>query len=299
MKSATGDISEILKKVRRIELKTRGLVQDGIAGAYRAGFKGRGIDFEDFREYQHGDEIRTIDWNVTARLGTPYVKRFSEERELTMFLIVDVSASNDFGSKKQSKRELAAEVAAVLAFSAMQNKDKVGLILFSNDVELCLPPKRGAGHCLRVIREILYRDPLGVETNPSEALRTLTNINRRRCLAFLISDFLFDPASQALSSASAKHDLVAIQVRDPVEDELPKVGILRLVDPETGAQVEINTSDPATRQAYTHHRKLWQEKLDAYFRKHTIDVIKLTTSDSEDYLPELRAFFHKRQTRQT
>lgn len=289
------DISEVLKKVRRIELKTRGLVRDGIAGAYHSCFKGEGIDFDDFREYQHGDEVRSIDWNVTARMGIPFVKKFSEERELTVFLIVDVSASNNYGSQDMSKRELAAEVAAVLAYSALQNKDKVGLILFSNEVEMVLPPKKGAGHVLRVIREILWNNPSGVETNPSEAMRTLTNVTSRRCLAFLISDFMFNPTSEAIHSASAKHDLVAVQISDPAEIQLPAAGVLRLQDPETGRHVEVNTSSPAVRELYAKERAHWQSELNAFFRKHSIDVIRLTTAANEDYIPALRAFFDRRQ----
>ena len=289
-----GDISEVLKKVRRIELKTRGLVRDGIAGAYHSCFKGSGIDFDEFREYQHGDEVRSIDWNVTARMGAPFIKKFSEERELTVFLIVDVSASNNYGSEELSKREVAAEVAAVLAFSALQNKDKVGLILFSNDVELCLQPKKGAGHCLRVIREILCRRPLGVETNPSEALRTLTNVAPRRCLAFLISDFLFDPGNESIHSASAKHDLVAVQMSDPAEARLPNVGLIRLADPETGQQIEVDTSHPGVRELYEREHGRWESDLKAFFRKHAIDHIPISTAKGADYIPALREFFSRR-----
>jgi len=289
------DISELLKKVRRIELKTRGVVRDGMAGAYHSCFKGEGIDFDDFREYQHGDEVRSIDWNVTARMNAPYVKKFAEERELTVFLIVDVSASNNYGSQSQSKRELAAEIAAVMAFSALQNKDKVGLILFSNKVELSLPPKRGAGHVLRVVREILWNTPSETQTNAADALRMLTNASSKRCLAFLISDFLFDPASQAVHSAAAKHDLVAVQVSDPAEDELPAAGVLRLEDPETGAQVEVNTSNPAVRAMYKRERAQWQNELTSFFRKNSIDMIQLSTAKDADYVPALRSFFDRRQ----
>ncbi len=293
--SSDRDLTEVLKKVRRIELKTRGLVQEGIAGAYHSCFKGEGIDFDDFREYQHGDEVRSIDWNVTARMGTPFIKKFSEERELTVFLIVDVSASNNYGSQALSKRELAAEVAAVLAFSALQNKDKVGLILFSNTVELTLPPKKGAGHVLRVIREILWNAPAGVETNPSEAMKTLTNVTSRRCLAFLISDFMFNPTSESIHSASAKHDLVAIQISDPAEVELPAAGVLRLEDPETGRYAEVNTSSPMIREMYAKEQAHWQSELDGFFRKHSIDVIRLSTAAGFDYVPALRGFFDRRQ----
>ncbi|MEM7011995.1 MAG: DUF58 domain-containing protein [Verrucomicrobiota bacterium] len=287
------DISEILKKVRRIELKTRGLVRDGIAGEYHSCFKGEGIDFEDFRAYNHGDEVRAIDWNVTARMGTPFIKNFSEQRELTVFLVVDVSASGNYGSVDMSKRELAAEVAAVLAFSAMQNKDKVGLILFSEDVELCLPPKKGAGHILRVIREILYHRPIGKQTNPRQALKTLTNLGSRRCLSFIISDFLFDMSDDMIATASAKHDLVAAQVSDPAEIDLPPAGVLRLEDPETGKQFQVNTSNPNLRAAYRKERAAWQEQVEAFFRRHSIDLIQIQTD--KDYMPALHGFFRRRE----
>tara|TARA_R110002096_G_scaffold147671_25_gene307874 strand:+ start:15094 stop:15996 length:903 start_codon:yes stop_codon:yes gene_type:complete len=290
-----GDISEILKRVRRIELKTRGLVRDGIAGEYHSCFKGSGIDFEDFREYQHGDEIRSIDWNVTARMGDPFIKKFSEERDLTVFLIVDVSASGDYGSIEQSKRELAAEVAAVLAFSALQNKDKVGLILFSGDVQMVLPPKKGAGQILRVIREILHCKPTGNQTNPGEALKTLSNLAKRRCLAFLVSDFLFELTSEAVRSASAKHDLVAIQVSDPAEEKLPAAGVLRFLDPESGNHALVNTSNPNIQHLYDQERAQWQREVEAFFRKHKVDLIKVSTDPEQDYMAALHAFFRQRE----
>ena len=294
MKSAPDeDITEILKKVRRIELKTRGLVQGGIGGEYLSSFKGEGLNFEDLREYQHGDEIRDIDWNVTARMGTPFIKQFSEERELTVFLLVDVSASGNYGSVDMSKRELAAEIGAMLAFSAIQNSDKVGLILFSGDVELCLPPKKGAGHCLRVIREILHRKPTGKSTNPHTALRTLTNVSKRRCMAFLISDFLFELTSESVRSASAKHDLCAIQLSDPAEIELPAGGMMRFADPESGDHVEVNTSSQEVRQFYQKERLAWQETVGRFFRKHGVDLIELRTD--KDYIPALRNFFRNRE----
>ncbi len=290
-----GDISEVLKKVRRIELKTRGLVSDGIAGEYHSCFKGSGIDFEDFREYQHGDEIRSIDWNVTARMNDPFVKKFSEERDLTVYLIVDISSSGNYGSVEQSKRELMAEVGAVFAFSALQNKDKVGLILFSGDVDLVLPPKKGAGQVLRVVREILHRRPSGNDTNPHEALRTLTNLAKRRCLAFLMSDFLFELTSEAVRSASAKHDLVAVQVSDPAEVQLPAAGVLRFVDPESGRNVEVNTSNPNIQHLYNQERASWQNAVEKFFRKHNVDLIQVSTDPEQGYMPELRKFFRQRE----
>jgi len=289
---AEDDIAEILKRVRRIELKTRGLVRDGIGGEYHSCFKGEGIDFEDFREYQHGDEIRSIDWNVTARMGTPFVKKFTEERELTVYLIVDTSQSLDYGSVEMSKREQAAELAAVLAYSAVANHDKVGLILFGDEVKLCLPPQKDGGHVLRIIREILHETSTGRRTDPHEALRTLTNVATRRCLAFFISDFLFELRSEALRSAVAKHDLVAVQVSDPAEVALPNVGTLRMADPETGRIVEVNTSSESVRARYARHREEWQSGVEAFFRRHRVDLIKVTTDT--DYLPALRGFFQNR-----
>ncbi len=287
------EIAEVLKKVRRIELKTRGLMRDGIAGEYHSAFKGEGIDFEDFREYQHGDEVRSIDWNVTARMGTPFIKNFSEERELTVYLLVDVSPSSWFGSRGISKRELAAEVAALLAFSALQNRDKVGLILFNDDVELCLPAKRGLGRSLRIIREILHTRPEGGVTDPGEALRTLTNLATRRCLAFLISDFQFELRSEAFRSAGAKHDLIAISVSDPMERALPNAGRMRFLDPESGQYLEVDTSNPAVRRAYRQEREAWEEGLAGFLRKHRIDHIPLSTG--ANYLPEIHGFFEKRE----
>ncbi len=286
------EIQAIIKKVRRIELKTRGLVNGGIAGRYHSSFKGEGLDFEDLREYQHGDEVRSIDWNVTARIGTPFIKNFSEEREMSVFLIVDVSDSMDFGSVELSKRELAAEIAAVFAFSAIQNRDKVGLILFSGDVNLCLPPRGGPGQGLRIIREILHQRSEGTVTTATHALRSLSNVARRRALAILISDFLFELRSETVRSASARHDLVAVQVSDPAERELPAAGWLNLRDPETGQHREINTSDRALRQAYATERQRWQSDVDVFFRRHAIDLLKAGTES--DYLPALRSFFRRR-----
>lgn len=287
------DISEIVKKVRRIELKTRGLVRDGIAGEYHSCFKGEGIDFEDFRAYNHGDEVRAIDWNVTARMGTPFIKNFSEQRELTVFLIVDVSASGNFGSVEMSKRELAAEIAAVMAFSALHNKDKVGLILFSDSVELCLPPKKGAGHILRVIREILYRRPERAQSDPTTALKTLANVARKRCLAFLISDFLYRLNDKTVSTASAMHDLVAAQVSDPADIKLPDAGRIQIEDPETGKRFTVNTSSAHLREEYRQERAAWQEELEGFFRRHGIDLIQLRTD--EDYMPAIHGFFRRRE----
>lgn len=287
------DISEILRKIRKIELKTRGLVRESIGGEYQSCFKGEGIDFEDFREYQHGDEVRSIDWNVTARMGTPFIKKFTEQRELTLILAVDISASGNYGSHQQSKRELIAEVSALLAFSALQNKDKVGLILFTDQIEKYVPPQKGASHTLRLIREILYCHPTRHQTQLTDTVHILSNHIKRRALVFLISDFLFaDDQLEELKTISRQHDLVGVQIGDPAEKNLPAIGPVRLEDPETGEQIEINTSNPKVRQAYRQQTQNWQNLLDAHFRKLSIDKINLVTD--EDYLPALHSFFKRR-----
>lgn len=287
------EITDILRKIRKIELRTRGLVRESIGGEYHSCFKGEGIDFEDFREYQAGDEVRSIDWNVTARIGTPFVKKFVEQRELTVFLAIDVSASGNYGSHGPSKRELMAEIAALLAFSALQNKDKVGLILFTDEIELFVPAKKGSSHALRLIREILYHRPLRHQTDLAPPVHILQNHMRRRSLVFLISDYLFpgDLAGE-LKTVSRQHDIVAIQVTDPAEQALPAAGRVRLEDPETGDQIEINTSSPKLRRAYAREAARWQMELDAQFRRLAIDKIALSTE--EDYLPSLHAFFKRR-----
>src|SRR6202048_4279264 len=234
--------AEILKKIRALEIKTRGLVETAFAGDYHSVFKGRGMNFEDVREYQPGDEIRAIDWNVTARLGNAFVKKFTEERELTVILIVDVSASGNFGSTAQSKRELAAEVACLLAFSAIRNNDKVGLLLFTDRVELFLLPKKGRTHTLRLIREILFFEPFGRGTDPALALDYLNNIVTRRAVVFFISDFQAPDFSRALAVTARRHDFIAVHVNDEREKVLPNIGIVTLEDAETGEQIEIKTA---------------------------------------------------------
>src|SRR5215831_14115408 len=243
--------AEILKKIRTLEIKTRGLVETVFAGNYHSVFKGRGMNFEDVREYQPGDGIRAIDWNVTARLGNAFVKKFTEERELTVMLIVDVSASGSFGSSTQSKRELAAEVACLLAFSAIRNNDKVGLLLFTDRVELFIPPKKGRSHTLRLIREILFFQPQGRGTEPALALDYLNNIVTRRAVVFFISDFQAPDFSQALAVSGRRHDFIAVHIRDERESVLPNIGMIVLEDAETGDQIEINTADRTTRARFT------------------------------------------------
>src|SRR6195256_1438306 len=243
--------AEILKKIRALEIKTKGLVQTVFAGDYHSVFKGRGMNFEDVREYQPGDEIRAIDWNVTARLGTAYVKKFTEERELTVVLVVDVSASGNFGSKTQSKRELAAEVACLLAFSAIRNNDKVGLLLFTDRVELFIPPKKGRSHTLRIIREILFFEPEGRLTQPALALDYLNNVVTRRAVVFFISDFQAPDFARALAVTARRHDFIAVHINDEREKVFPNVGIITLEDAETGQQIEINTADRSTRTHFS------------------------------------------------
>lgn len=289
------EAAEILKKIRTLEIKTRGLVETAFAGDYHSVFKGRGMNFSEVREYQPGDEIRAIDWNVTARLGNAFVKQFTEERELTVMLIVDVSASGNFGSTTQSKRELAAEVACLLAFSAIRNNDKVGLLLFTDRVELFIPPKKGRSHTLRLIREILFFQPLGRGTEPALALDYLNNIVTRRAVVFFISDFQTPDFSQALAISGRRHDFVAIQIHDERERALPNIGIITLEDAETGEQIEINTSDRTTRTRFTQEAEDHEASLSRTLRRNNIDQIALRTG--EDYLPALRSFFKQRERR--
>ena len=286
---------DILKKIRHLEIRTRGLVEAAFAGQYRSVFKGRGMNFEEVREYQAGDEVRTIDWNVTARMGHPYVKKFTEERELTVMLMVDVSASGDFGSVRLSKRELAAEVACLLAFSAIRNNDKVGLILFSDCVELFIPPKKGRIHTLRLIRDVLYFEPKGRGTNPAAALNYLNKVLTRKAVVFLISDFQAPDFSRELSISHRRHDLVALPIVDPREEELPSIGRVVLEDAETGEQIEIDTSDRSVQGAYRHLVERNRAELFRTLRRHGIDMIELKTD--EDYLPALRNFFRQRERR--
>ncbi|HEY8901997.1 MAG TPA: DUF58 domain-containing protein [Chthoniobacterales bacterium] len=287
---------EILRKIRRIELRTRRLVNASFAGAYQSVFKGRGMNFEEVREYAAGDDIRSIDWNVTARMNTPYVKKFTEEREMTVMLLVDVSASGIYGSVESSKRELAAEVASILAFSAIQNNDKVGLILFTDEVELFIAPKKGRLHTLRVIREMLYFEPRRRGTNVGAALEYLNKVTSRRAVVFMISDFLSPDFVKPLTVAAKRHDLVAMPVIDPGEEELPSVGILTLEDAETGEQIDINTSSRVVANAYAAIEEKRHVDLARLFRQRRIDSIPLRTDT--DYLLPLRSFFETRERRQ-
>ena len=286
---------EILKKIRGLEIKTRALVETAFAGDYHSVFKGRGMNFEDVREYQPGDEIRAIDWNVTARLGSPFVKKFTEERELTVMLIVDVSASGNFGSTSQSKRELAAEVACLLAFSAIRNNDKVGLLLFSDRLELFIAPKKGRSHTLRIIREILFFDPKGRGTDAAAALDHLNKIITRRAVVFLISDFQAPDFSRELAVTAKRHDLIAIRIQDERESILPPIGLITLEDAETGDQIEINAADSRVRAQFAQLAQTQLAETMRVLRRNRIDRIELRTGD--EYLPALRSFFKQRERR--
>ena len=289
------ETAEILKKIRTLEIRTRGLVETAFAGDYHSVFKGRGMNFEDVREYQPGDEIRSIDWNVTARMGSAFVKKYTEERELTVMLIVDVSASGNFGSKTQSKRELAAEVACLLAFSAIRNNDKVGLLLFTDRVELFIPPKKGRSHTLRIIREILFFEPQGRKTEPALALDYLNKVVTRRAVVFFISDFQAPDFSQPLAVTGRRHDFIALRIEDEREKVFPNIGLITLEDAETGEQIEINTANRATRTQLSETAHRHETDLLRVLRRNNVDSITLRTG--EDYLPALRAFFKQRERR--
>ena len=286
---------KILQKVRRIEIKTRGLVNDLFGGEYHSIFKGRGMTFSEVREYNPGDDIRLIDWNVTARTGSPFVKVFEEERELTVFLVVDISASGEFGSGSQLKRDYGAEVASVLGFSAIKNNDKVGLILFSDRVEKYIIPKKGKSHVLRVIRELLYTAPKGSKTSIKVALDYLLKVAKRKCVVFLISDFLDDSYLRSLKIANKKHDLITIQLLDPVELELPDMGLLKVEDPETGETFWIDTSSQKSMKQLRKEIGIKQSNFRKEIKKSGIDLISISTD--EDFVDPLMSFFKSRENR--
>ena len=284
--------NDILKKVRKIEIKARGLSRQLFSGEYHSAFKGRGMAFSEVREYQYGDDVRSIDWNVTARLNHPYVKVFEEERELTVMLLVDVSGSNRFGTHHQFKEELVAEVAATLAFSAIQNNDKVGVILFSDRIEKFIPPKKGSSHILRIIRELITYKPTSNGTNLAEALRYFTNVIKKRCTAFLLSDFYDDNYTEALKIASGKHDVVAIRIADEKESRLPDLGLAKFYDPETGETIWIDTADRTIRNEFASRYAGHVAKVDEVLKKYGIDQTVLYTG--EDYVKELQKLFERR-----
>ena len=295
--------ANVMTGIRQIEIRTRRLVNDSLSGAYHSVFKGRGMDFDEVREYTPGDEVRTIDWNVTARAGRVFVKKFTEERELTIFLLVDISASGNFGSGILSKRDLAAELASVLAFSAIRNSDKVGLLLYTDRVERYLLPKKGRRHVLRVIRDILYHVPEGKGTDSVKALDVVNHVLHRRAIVFLISDFETSKDPQvaraemrrAMRQTNRRHDLIAVHVEDPRERELPNVGIVALQDAESGEIIELDTARAAVRQRFKQHAAERSRRLVADFRSEGIDTLQLQTDAA--YLPALQRFFKTRQRR--
>lgn len=286
---------EILKQVRRIEISTRGLVNEVFSGEYHSVFKGRGMSFAEVREYQYGDDVRSIDWNVTARTGMPFVKIFDEERELTVMLVVDVSASGNFGTRERLKGEVAVEICALLAFSAIKNNDKVGLIIFSDRIEKFVPPRKGRRHVLRVLRELLYHRPEGRGTDITAALEHLTHVQRKRAVAFLVSDFQDEGFEKALAIAGRRHDLIAVRMGDERERELPPLGFLDLEDPETGERVTVNTSNPEFRAAFGRRVEGARAALDESLRRSKVDVIDIETG--RPYVKPLMRFFQERMRR--
>jgi uncharacterized protein (DUF58 family) len=287
------ETTELLKRVRRIEIKTRGLSNNIFAGEYHSAFKGRGMAFSEVREYQYGDDIRDIDWNVTARFHKPYVKVFEEERELTVMLLVDVSGSLDFGTVKQMKRDMVTEIAATLAFSAMQNNDKIGVIFFSDKIEKFIPPKKGRKHILYIIRELIDFHPESKKTDIEMGLQYLTNVMKRRCTAFVLSDFIDrKDFKNAMTIANQKHDVVALQVYDRRLEELPAVGLMKVKDAETGIEQWIDTSSKAVRKA---HHDWWiaqKTALDDIFQKSNVDSVSIRTD--QDYVKSLMSLFTQR-----
>jgi len=286
---------EILKKVEQIEIQTRGLVNDVFSGEYHSVFKGRGMEFSEVREYQYGDDIRTIDWNVSARIGHPYVKIFEEERELTVMLLIDVSSSGEFGTVERMKGEIAVEICALLAFSAIKNNDKVGLIIFTDKIEKYVPPKKGKQHVLRVLRELLYFEPEAKNTNISVALEYLSNVVRKRSIVFLISDFISEDFSRALKIVNKKHDVVAINITDPREKELPDVGFIELEDAENGEIITLDSTDSELRNLYYIYNQKQKEDRDRLFKSMNVDFIDISTDKS--YIEPLIKFFRMRAKR--
>ena len=289
------ETSELIKKVRKIEIKTRGLSDQIFSGQYHSAFKGKGMAFSEVREYQFGDDIRSIDWNVTARFNHPYIKIFDEERELTVMLIIDVSRSNEFGTQKQLKQELITEMAAVLAFSAIHNNDKVGVIFYSKEIEKFIPPKKGTSHILRIIRELINFTPKFNGTDTAGALRYFTNVIKKKCTAFLITDFLDKGFNDALKIANKKHDVIAVKINDMRERELPDVGLIRAKDAETGISRWIDTSNALLRKMYKENKIRTDAELNDLFIKCGVDSIDLDTD--KDYIKPLMKLFKKRESK--
>ncbi len=292
------ETSELLKKVRKIEIKTRGLSRNIFAGEYHSAFKGRGMAFSEVREYQFGDDIRSIDWNVTARYNHPYVKIFEEERELTVMLLIDVSGSRDFGTFEKMKKNVITEISAILSFSAIQNNDKIGVIFFSDTIEKFIPPKKGKSHILRIIRELIDFQPEHTGTDITQAVRYLTNAIKKRCTAFVISDFIDDnPGLElTLSIANNKHDVVALKIYDDRERELPPIGMVKLKDAETGKYVLVDSSSRKIRKIYADFWKNHINRLDSLFKKCGVDYVSINTR--EDYVKSLMTLFKKRAVKQ-
>ena len=286
---------EIIKKVRRIEIKARGLSQQMFSGEYHSAFKGRGMAFSEVREYQYGDDVRSIDWNVTARLAHPYVKVFEEERELTVMLLVDVSGSGRFGTQGQFKEELAAEVAATLAFSAITNNDKVGVLLFSDRIEKFIPPKKGRSHILRIIRELITFRPQSNGTDISQALGYFSNVIKRRCTAFLLSDFYDRGYGDALKLAAGKHDLVALRLVDRREERMSDLGLVKFYDPESTQTLWVDTGSEAVRRAVDERAARHSREVEETMRRYGIDIATMYTG--EDFVKPLRTLFKKRSER--
>lgn len=290
-------IEEMMARVRKLELKARRLVRESFSGEYLSSFRGQGLDFDDFREYQHGDEVRFIDWNVTARMNQPFVRKFREERELSVVIAVDISGSSDYGSLSLSKRELAAEAAAVLGFSALNNGDKVGLLIFANEPILFVPPAKGTRHLLRMIREILTTKPEKPGTSVAGACDFLVRTLRRKSVVFLLSDFHSDPLDKPLGKLSHKHETIALRISDPMEAKLPNVGKVVMRDPETGFETLVNTSNPNLRKSYERLMLRQHEGVSSVFKKHGIDSGNLTTD--KDALRTLHELLKRRSRKRT
>ena len=287
------ETAELLKKVRKIEIKARGLSANVFAGQYHSAFKGRGMAFSEVREYQYGDDVRDIDWNVTARFHRPYVKVFEEERELTVMLLIDVSGSLDFGTKRQMKRDMVTEIAATIAFSAIQNNDKIGVVFFSDHIEKYIPPKKGRKHILYIIRELLDFKPESKRTDIKQALEFLTSVAKRRCTAFVLSDFYVQQDFlQTIQICNRKHDVVAVQVYDQRARELPDIGLMRVVDAETVFEQYIYTSSKRLRQAHQHYWMNRQQQLRETMNKSNVDMISIATND--DFVKHLLMLFKQR-----
>ncbi len=290
------ETSELLKKVRHIEIKTRGLSKEIFAGEYHSAFKGRGMTFSEVREYQYGDAIRDVDWNVTARFNHPYVKIFEEERELTVMLLIDVSGSKDFGTQTQLKRNMITEIAAVLSFSAIKNNDKIGVIFFSDKIEKFIPPKKGRKHILRIIRELIDFKPENKGTDITEALKYFTNVIKKRCTAFILSDFIDDGLDDTLENAfkiaNKKHDVVALKIYDKRETQMPAIGLIKMKDAETNQYIWVDTSDKSVRENYSIWWKKTEAKQHNMFKKSGVDYISVATD--EDYVKPLIGLFKRR-----